>query len=116
VIVNLGTNDYSTEPDPDEGAFVAAYVELLERIRRNSPLAQVLCTIGPMLAGQDLEKAESSIAKAVAARRARGDQRVEAYRMTTVNENPGCDWHPSVATHARIAEELKQPVQKALGW
>jgi lysophospholipase L1-like esterase len=116
VIVNLGTNDYSTEPDPDEGAFVHAYAALLEQIRRGNPRAFILCTVGPMLAGEDLERARAAIARAVELRRSAGDARVAAHRMATPNGSPGCDWHPGVATHRRMAEELAIPVRAALGW
>jgi lysophospholipase L1-like esterase len=116
VIVNLGTNDYSTEPDPDEGAFVRAYAALLEQIRGGNPRAFILCTVGPMLAGQDLERARAAIARAVEQRNAAGDARAAAYRMTTPNESPGCDWHPGIATHRRMAEELEIPIKAALGW
>jgi lysophospholipase L1-like esterase len=116
VIVNLGTNDFSTEPDPDESTFVGAYVALLEQIRRGNPRAFILCTVGPMLAGQDLERARAAIARAVERRNAAGDTRVVAHRMTTPNESPGCDWHPGAATHRRIAEELAVPIRAALGW
>jgi lysophospholipase L1-like esterase len=116
VVVNLGTNDYSTEPDPEESAFVSAYVALLEQIRRNSPKAFILCTIGPMLGGQDLEKAEMSITKAVKQRNSGGDQRVTAYHIKTQNEKPGCDWHPSIAAHRQMAQELAVPLRAALGW
>jgi hypothetical protein len=116
VVVNLGTNDYSTDPDPDAKAFVDAYVSLLEQIRRNSPRALILCTVGPMLSGPDLDQAESNIETAVKQRNLAGDKRVAAYRMKTQNENPGCDWHPGVATHQRMAVELAGRIVSALGW
>ena len=116
VIVNLGTNDFSTEPDPAEGEFVRGYAELLERIRRANPRAFVLCTIGPMLGGADLERAEAAIALAVERRRSAGDARVATHRMTTRNERPGCDWHPGLETHRRMATELAAPIRAALGW
>jgi lysophospholipase L1-like esterase len=116
VIVNLGTNDYSTEPDPEERLFVREYVTLLELIRHNNPHAFILCTVGPMLDGLDLERAEAGIATAVRQRRSAGDSRVSAHRMTTRNESPGCDWHPGIATHRRMAEELAVPIKAALGW
>ena len=116
VIVNLGTNDFSTEPDPDEDAFVRGYAALLEQIRRGNPRAFILCTVGPMLGGRDLERARTAIARAVELRRSAGDARVAAHRMTTANESPGCDWHPGTATHRRMAEELAVPIRAALGW
>jgi lysophospholipase L1-like esterase len=116
VIINLGTNDFSTDPDPSEEEFATAYGTLLEKVRKNSPRSFVLCTIGPMLGGDDLEKAERSIRLAVERRRNAGDLRVLAYRMKTTNDDPGCDWHPSVPTHQRIADELAVPIRAAMNW
>ncbi|MBN1605643.1 MAG: endo-1,4-beta-glucanase [Polyangiaceae bacterium] len=116
VVVNLGTNDFSTEPDPSADTFVAAYRALLERVRSVYPSAFVLCTVGPMLGGEDLSRARRGIADAVRQRRASGDDRVVAYEMQTPNPSPGCDWHPSTATHARMAEELGGELRRELGW
>jgi lysophospholipase L1-like esterase len=116
VVVNLGTNDFSTEPDPPQESFVAAYRALLERVRSVYPSAFVLCTVGPMLGGEDLGRARRGIAEAVRQRRTSGDGRVVAYEMQTPNPSPGCDWHPSTATHARMAAELAGELERALGW
>jgi lysophospholipase L1-like esterase len=116
VIVNLGTNDFSTEPDPSGHEFVSAYGKLLDKIRRNNPSAFVVCTVGPMLGGDDLEKAESYVAQAVEQRKNMGDMRIMAYRMTTPNQVPGCDYHPSVETHQFMASELSNVLSKVLGW
>lgn len=106
VIVNLGTNDFSTEPDPSREEFSLGYVRLLEKVRANHPRAQVLTTVGPMLLPEDLARAEEAILGAVQIRRAAGDARVHYHRMQTVNALPGCDYHPSARTHERMAEEL----------
>lgn len=115
VIVNLGTNDFSTEPDPEEREFVAAYVDLLKKIRFSSPKALILCTVGPMLGGEDLAKAERAIAKAVEKLKSQGDAKVIVHQMKTDNQNPGCDWHPGLATHQRMADELALPLKAGLG-
>jgi lysophospholipase L1-like esterase len=116
VIINLGTNDFSTEPDPAEATFVEAYFELLAEVRRQSPNAYVLTTIGPMLGAQDLERAERGILEAVKRRTLAGDQRVGYHKMRTTNDKPGCDWHPSIRTHELMEQELVEPVARALGW
>lgn len=116
VVINLGTNDFSTEPDPPEETFVAAYRRLLERIRAVYPMAFVLCTVGPMLGDEDLRRARGAIGEAVRQQRDGGDDRVVTYDMQTPNLDPGCDWHPSTATHARMAEELGRELKSALGW
>ncbi len=116
VIINLSTNDYSTNNDPEDADFVAGYVALLTTIRRHYPDATILCTVGPMLSGSDLATAEENIAAAVQRRQQAGDEKVLAYEMTTDNPEPACDWHPNLATHQAIADELAVPLADALGW
>jgi lysophospholipase L1-like esterase len=117
VVVNLGTNDFSTNFDPTESEFVTAYQSLLGVIRSHYPNAYILCTVGPMLGGTDLTaKARPLIAAAVQARRTAGDVQVEAYELTTTNPNPGCDSHPNLSTHAAMADELATKVKAVLGW
>jgi lysophospholipase L1-like esterase len=117
VIINLGTNDFSTNFDPSETEFVTAYQDLLAKIRSHYPSAYVLCTVGPMLSGADLTaKARPFIAEAVQARRTAGDTNVEAYEMVTLNPDPACDSHPNLLTHAAMATELAAKVKPILGW
>ena len=116
VIINLGTNDYSTDHDPTDEDFVDGYAGLLAMIRGHYAEAYILCTVGPLLSGSDLGRARRGIAAAVERRHDDGDERVAAYELETGNPDPGCDWHPSLATHAAMAEELAVPVGAALGW
>jgi lysophospholipase L1-like esterase len=116
VIINLGTNDYSTNNDPTDEDFVAGYEALLRTIRRRYPDAFILCTVGPMLSGRDLSTAQNNIAAAVALRNDAGDERVTTHEMATGNPDPACDWHPNLDTHAAMAEELATPLADALGW
>lgn len=116
IIINLGTNDYSTEPDPSDDVFIEQYDRLLSALRRHYPDAFVLCTVGPLLAGSDLETARRNIATVVARRTKGGDTKLVAYEMSTTNTNPGCDWHPGLATHQKMADELLPVIKNALAW
>jgi hypothetical protein len=69
-----------------------------------------------MLTGADLDTARANIAAAVEARKAAGDELVKAYEMTTPNEDPACDYHPNLATHAAMAAELEAELRADLGW
>lgn len=106
VVINLGTNDFSTDGDPAPELFEREYRALLERVRVAYPDAFVLCTVGPLLGGADLAAARSGIASAVAAFEAAGGSNVGVWEMNVPNDNPGCDYHPSLATHAAMAEGL----------
>ena len=62
----------------------------------------------------------SNVIAAVTA--ATGDQKLAALDLGNQNLGPdgsipsGCDWHPSVADHQRMAGILKQQLSAKLGW
>lgn len=118
VVVNLGTNDFSTDRDPTPVEFEAAYVALLARIRAAHPSAVILCTIGPMLFGEDLATARAAIARAVQARVAAGDATVKVFEFAPTDpaNGYGCDWHPSLRTHQVMADTLTAALRTELGW
>lgn len=107
VVINLGTNDFSTEGDPTTELFGGEYTKLLERVRGAYPDAFILCTVGPLLSGADLSAARAGIAAGVAAFEAAGGSNVRAWEMNVANGNPpGCDYHPNLATHQAMADAL----------
>ena len=114
VLVNLGTNDFSTDADPSAERFVLAYVELLARVRARHPGAPILCTVAPLLSRAEAAVVEATIDQAIALRRAAGDGWI---RRIDLHEEPrgwGCDWHPSVATHEAMAARLQPWLEDAL--
>jgi lysophospholipase L1-like esterase len=113
VVINLGTNDFSTGADPAPALFEAEYVALLGRVRSVYPDAFILCTVGPLLDGADLTAARSGIAAAVATFEASGGTNVRAWEMNVANANPGCDYHPGLQTHQAMAEALTPELRPA---
>lgn len=116
VVINLGTNDFSTDDDPSETVFTAAYEAFLIRLRDKYPNAYILCLIPTLLSGSDLTTAQSYIESVVAARNTAGDNNVEAHAMSFQRSGWGCDWHPSLATHASMGEALTQKLKSSLSW
>jgi lysophospholipase L1-like esterase len=106
VVINLGTNDFSTEPDPSLETFASEYEKLLRLVRDKNPGARIIATVGPMLMPADRARAEAAIQKAVAARVAMGDVEVAFHHLEAENQKPGCDYHPGLRTHRAMAEEL----------
>jgi len=49
VVINLGTNDFSTHPYPDSAVFVDAYIRLIDRLRSLYPGVTIFCCSGPMI-------------------------------------------------------------------
>ncbi len=116
VVINLGTNDFSTDNDPSPELFRSSYVALLETIRARYPNAVIIGTLGTLLGGEDLIAAQRGIQAAVQTRRNAGDQRVHAWEMQVENIGRGCDYHPSLATHRAMADALKAELTRRLGW
>ncbi len=116
VIINLGTNDFSTDNDPSNEEFVSVYAQMLERLRKRYGSSLIVGTVGPLLGGTDLDLARSGIEAAVAQRTAAGDERVLAFDLENSNPDPGCDWHPGVQAHQLMANQLALLLGEQLGW
>jgi lysophospholipase L1-like esterase len=58
VVVNLGTNDYSTDGDPSAALFSSEYEAFLAHLRSKNPDAYILCLVPTLLGGTDLTDAE----------------------------------------------------------
>lgn len=121
VIINLGTNDFST-PGVDRRLFVTNYVKFLTALRGYYPNAALVAAIGPMLndaypPGENAwSHAQADISAAVAARRAAGDRNVHLLTFAPQSAPFGEDWHPTVATHRKMAEQLSQVLRQILNW
>ncbi len=121
VVVNLGTNDFST-PGVDRAVFVREYSAFLAKLRGRYPQAALVAALGPMLndaypPGDDAwTTARSDVSAAVAERARAGDRNVHVVFFEPQQAPFGQDWHPSAATHARMAAELAPRLKEILGW
>jgi lysophospholipase L1-like esterase len=115
VVLNIGTNDFSTDGDPAEGVFVPAYVDFLAHLRDVYPGAFILA-VSPTLFGAELTMVEGYLQDAVGQRNAAGDPDVAWANINVRWIGSGCDGHPTVATHEGMAGELVAQLQTHLGW
>lgn len=106
VVINIGTNDYSyTGRDEDrQYEFYEAYYAFLGDVREHNPDAEIVCTMGIMgaeLFGQ-IEEAASDFS------RDNSDEHIHTMKFDYQSEEDGYggDYHPSVATHKKAAEQL----------
>lgn len=114
VVVNLGTNDFSTDADPTAEQFVAAYGALLTAVRARHPGAPILCTVAPLLRADERAVVEAYIDQAIALRQHAGDVELQRISLHEEPQGWGCDWHPSAKTHAAMAERLVPALAAAL--
>ncbi|WP_244225018.1 SGNH/GDSL hydrolase family protein [Corallococcus sicarius] len=128
IVINAGTNDVFAGSGtdaflPDEASFKSAYRAFLQRLRTLHPRAHIVCTLGSMTDGfkqLEMKGAVTSvhvgqwITDLVVERQHQGDARI--YRHWMDVQNPGVDgvgedWHPSAATHAKMADALSRFIQ-----
>lgn len=121
VIVNLGTNDFG-QGLPDPVTFIAAYEGFVAALRELYPRAHIACLTGTMVsdawpAGEArLSKLNAWVSGVVERRREGGDDRISFLAMTPQSPPFGEDWHPTLATHRRMARELRTHLERTLGW
>ena len=117
VVINLGMGDIALG-DPG-AAYEAAYVDFLRTVRSRYPDAWIFLTIGSMLGDPNLGIIKAHLANVVATL---NDARVVTFDLGKQDLGwdgsvpTGCDWHPSTADHARMAEILKEQLRTRLGW
>lgn len=108
IVINLGTNDFSTPVKPgeawkDEAAlradYRAKYVTFVRWLKREQPQARFVLMAADSFAA-DVE--------AVAAREGAAVVRVPALEMT------GCNWHPSLKDHRAMAALVEKAVAPIL--
>jgi len=117
VVINLGTNDFSTTPHPAGEVFLQGYTNLIFKVRERYPETHIFTIAGPIMVGP----AEDTIRSVVAQmNEVLGDERVyyvpieNTLELTDVDY--GCDWHPNEHGQAKIAEQLIPAMSVVLGW
>ena len=121
VIINLGTNDFSTS-GIDRALFVQNYTSFLAKLRGYYPNAALVAALGPMLSDyyppgeKAWTNAQADVQTAVAARVQAGDRNVHFLAFSPQAAPFGEDWHPTLATHRKMAEQLSTKLKAILGW
>ncbi len=116
VIINLGTNDFA-KGDPGK-PFETAYLTFVRRVRKAYPSAWIFPSVGPMLSGGSLTSARGYLGNVVKTLESEGDTKVSVLEFATqaAADGYGCDWHPSLATNAKMAKVVEAALKSKLGW
>jgi len=111
VVINLGTNDYSTEPSPPENVFVTGYSNFIKLIRsKYAPAApKIFLACGPLIRDPCCEYVQS-VANIT------GSTFIDLQGILTFPDDYGCDYHPNVSGHAKMANISVPIISRVLGW
>ena len=112
VIINLGTNDFSTQAAPAD--YVNGYVRLINTVRQHYGDVPVLC-VTPHSANIFLQAALQQLRQKVSGMK---DVRVAEPMPNIVvkGHDIGSDWHPNWKGHQKIASTLIPVVATMTGW
>jgi lysophospholipase L1-like esterase len=114
--IQLGTNDFN-QGIPDQNEFVNAYVQFIEKVRRDAPGALVFLMDSPILQDEPGRGPRRSVLHAyleeIVARA--GSPRVILAPLRHYPGVPG-NGHPTGADHKGMADELEPVMRRALGW
>jgi lysophospholipase L1-like esterase len=113
VVINLGSNDFAHgDPGP---AFATAYQSLLRAVRTHYPDAFLLAALGPVMPEEQVRRARAYLESTITALSAPRLAYLEFPRQDGTL-GYGSDWHPSAATHSRMADQLTAELRRLLGW
>lgn len=112
VVIKLGTNDHSTQPNPPADVFIQGIHKLISQITANYGQVPVF-----LVADSSLPQLVSRMQTAAAQQRSMGNSKVNFVQVSFPPQSQlGCDWHPSVAGHETMAAELVAAMKPVLGW
>ncbi len=117
VVLNLGTNDFSTQPYPDSVVFQRAYAQLIERVRSLYPGVTMFCLSGPMIG----EPCTGYIKKVVEEQKKMMGRYqdvffIEINRSMMTDADWGCDRHPNVLGMEKMAEIIIPAMRLRMNW
>jgi hypothetical protein len=91
-------------------------------LRELHPEAALIGAVGPMMSDSYPEGYEawtsirSDVREVVGSFVADGDERVFYFEFVAQSSPYGEDWHPTLATHQRMADALTAFIEEELGW
>jgi hypothetical protein len=117
VVINLGTNDFSTQPCPDSAVFVDAYLALIDTVRSLYPGVTVFCVSGPMI-GEPCTHYVREVVMEQQRREGRDKDVffVEIPRSMMTDSDWGCDVHPNVYGADKMADVVVRMIRLRMNW
>lgn len=116
IILYLGTNDasYTREIPARNQEFCSAYQELLLEVHTKHPNAKILCILGTM--DQRLCPVVEQAVKQFTDTHPEAEVSYLELPPQLEEDGLGTFWHPTPATHQKIADLVTERVKKMMGW
>lgn len=112
VVVKLGTNDHSTQPEPPAEVFINGVHGLLKQVHRAYGDVAVF-----LLADTSLPQLVERMEIATQQQQKMGNKNTHFVKLShPPKEQMGCDWHPLVIAHEKMAAELLAAMKPVMNW
>jgi len=120
IVSSLGTNDFAPGI-PDSAAFCSTYVTFVEKLREIHPNAKIIIVAGNAMSDYWPEGAKHwtrirSYLNSVVKKVNEKDASVYYFELTPQTPPYGEDWHPSNATHKKMAEAIVPFIKSVTNW
>jgi lysophospholipase L1-like esterase len=116
VVINLGTNDFSTMPYPDKNVFQTAYQNLIDRIRNLYHGVNIFCLCGPMIEEPCLSYIKEVVKLDQDKKRDKDVFFIEIPRSIMTDNDWGCDMHPNMRGMIKIANIIADEIKARMYW
>lgn len=125
IVIKLGANDFFPESRGDvldDAAFTQTFLTFVEKLRGYYPQAKIVCLTGGSMSdnwpeGRNcLTRIQQDVQKVVESRKKAGDDQVYYFKLDQQTAPYGEDWHASIPTHQRMAEQLTPFIKQITGW
>jgi lysophospholipase L1-like esterase len=117
VVINLGTNDFSTQPYPDSAVFVSAYLALIDTVRSLYSGVTIFCVSGPMI-GEPCTHYVREVVMDQQRREGRDKDVffVEIPRSIMSDSDWGCEIHPNIYGADKMADIVVRMIRLRMNW
>jgi lysophospholipase L1-like esterase len=116
VVINLGTNDFSTKPYPDKDVFQRAYLDLIKRVRLLYPGVTIFCLCGPMIEEPCLSYIREVVGNDQLMKREKDVFFIEIKRSALADTDWGCDMHPNIYGMQKMADMIVPAIKLRMNW
>ncbi|MDO3383965.1 SGNH/GDSL hydrolase family protein [Gilvimarinus algae] len=112
VVIKLGTNDHSTPPMPEASVFIQAVQDLIGQVTSAYGELPIV-----LLADSSLPQVVERLQAAAHEQAQMGNPHVHFVQVSHPPQSQlGCDWHPLVAGHQAMANQLAEALRPIMQW
>eukprot|EP01089_Gocevia_fonbrunei_P003999 TRINITY_DN1395_c0_g1_i2.p1 TRINITY_DN1395_c0_g1~~TRINITY_DN1395_c0_g1_i2.p1 ORF type:complete len:154 (-),score=27.24 TRINITY_DN1395_c0_g1_i2:46-507(-) len=112
VVINLGTNDYSTQPIPPQAIYSNAYNSFIANLQdKYGSGVQIFAVCGPLIGNPCCEYVQDIVNQHKGA----GVYYVNMQNILN-SDDYGCAGHPGIKGHEKMAAIAIPFIKKVMGW